>query len=161
MSTPTDQIPITITTEERSVLCLALGIYLGELSRRGSPLDKAIQRLSPLAGKLGVTMFEGAAPGVPPITPLRGAAFDDATKSKGLDILLMVGPNGMAACFNEQGEQIPELQGNLLTHWAEHARYEGYNPGRVVVEFIGAIPSHFRLVRNAQADWTTVDLLAP
>lgn len=42
--------------------------------------------------------------------------------------------NFSMACFDERGEQIPELQSNLLILWAEHAERAGHDPNGLVVE---------------------------
>lgn len=37
-------------------------------------------------------------------------------------------PNGNIACFNEAGEQIPELQKSGIDLWTSYAKSLGYNP---------------------------------
>lgn len=47
---------------------------------------------------------------------------------------VMIFGNMNLCAFDEQGNQIPEIQRNLVSLWAEHAEKNGYNVHGVVVE---------------------------
>lgn len=44
---------------------------------------------------------------------------------------LMFLPNGNTACFDERGQQIPELQLGYLQMWCKYAESLGYKPEEI------------------------------
>lgn len=47
---------------------------------------------------------------------------------------VMVFDNGLVACFDPAGQQIPELQDSLLGEWAKRADALGYEVEGLVIE---------------------------
>lgn len=63
--------------------------------------------------------------------------------------ILLFNSGAIAVC-DEGGNQIPELQKNLLVMWAETASEKGFNPENVKIETQSGL--ELRLVRS-DGDW--------
>lgn len=68
---------------------------------------------------------------------------------------VMVSDHLLIAAFDEQGQQIPELQIPLLTLWARHAESLGFNPNNVPVE-IWSAGHHLKTIVKMEEDWRAV-----
>ena len=55
-------------------------------------------------------------------------------------------PNGNLAVFNNQQEQVPTLQKNLLILWAEYAEREGFDPTGVSI-------NGWQIIRTTDGTW--------
>lgn len=50
---------------------------------------------------------------------------------------VLISSYGQIAVFDEDGEQIPELQVSLISMWTERAKNLGFEPDKILCEFVG------------------------
>jgi hypothetical protein len=80
----------------------------------------------------------------------RRMALRSQTQKPVIKMVFLSSYGGVAVC-DERGEQIPELQENLLSAWAKDAERKGYDPSTCIIEATNM--SKLRFFKTSEGRW--------